>query len=210
MKKIIFSLLLACLLAGSCFAADVLMTPTAVGTDNMAIQGFYNSTPVKLADGNITIWGPKVLYGINENWDLIGKIGSVSTNVAGSNTGATEIGIGGKYTIPKSMWDTPVDMAAVLSYDSISGKDVNWSVTSVGLIACKNLRSNFDIYAALYGMMNNNKFTGGKSQNSNDFMWGFGAKYQYNKKFSGLAELMLYTMASDSYQTFSFAVQYEM
>ena len=209
MKKIVFSLLLGCLLASSSFA-DVLMTPASMGTDNIAVQGFYNSTPVKLAESNITIWGPKVLYGINDEWDIIGKVGSVSTNVSGSNTGATEIGIGGKYTIPKSKWNTPVDVAAVLSYDSISGKDINWSITSVGLIACKTLRANFDIYAVLYGMMNNNKFTGGKSQNSNDCMWGFGTKYQYNKKFSGLAELMMYTMASDSYQTFSFAVQYEM
>jgi len=210
MKKILLSVVIVGLIVSSCSAVDVLMTPAAVGRDNMSIQGFYSSTPVRLADGNITIWGPKVVYGINNDLDLIGKVGSVSTNVSGSNTGATLIGVGGKYSIPKSTWNTPVDVAAVLGYDSISGKDVNWSMLSFGLIGSKSLRSNFDIYASLYGVQNSNKFTGGKSENSNDFQWGFGAKYQFSKKLSALAELMLYTMSSDSYQTFSMAVQYEM
>ena len=209
MNKILLSLLIAGLLISSC-SAEVLMTPAAAGKDNMLIQGFYSSTPIKVADANMTAFGPKIIYGINDDWDLIGKVGSVSTNVSGSNSSATEIGIGGKYTIPKSMWDTPVDMAAVLGYDSISGKDVSQGTTYLGLIASRYLRSNFTVYGSLYGMMNNNKYSGAKSSNSNDFQWGFGGKYQISKKLSALAELMLWTMASDSYQTFSMAIQYEM
>lgn len=211
MKKIIFSLLLAGLLAGQCFAF-VLMTPPSQGTDNMAVQGFYSSTPIKLADANMTMYGPKIIYGLTDEWDLIGKLGNVTTNLSGSDHGATDIGIAGKYTIPKSRFKTPpdVDLAAVIGYDYISGNDIEWTITTAGLLGSKTINPNLDVSASVYYMMNNNKFIGGKSQNSNDCMWGFGAKYQYNKKFSGLAELMTFTMAGDSYQTFSLAVQYEM
>ncbi len=205
MKKTLLSVLIAGLLFSVC-SAEVLLVPSSMGKDNFAIQGYYSSTPVKLSDENITAYGPKIIYGVTDDIDMVGKVGSVTY----SGTGATEIGIAGKYTIPKSLWNTPLDLAAILGYDSISGKDINQGTTSIGMIASRSLRNEFTIYGALYGMQNTNKFTGSKSANSNDCMWGFGAKYQFSKKLSALAELMLYTMASDSYQTFSMAVQYEM
>jgi predicted porin len=205
MKKILLSVLIAALLFSVC-SAEVLLTPPSEGKDNFAIQGFYSSTPVKLSDSNIIAFGPKIIYGVTDDFDMIGKVGSVTF----SGTGATEIGIAGKYTIPKSTLNSPLDLAAVLSYDSISGKDINQGTTSIGMIASRLLRPDFTVYGALYGMQNSNKYTGSKSSNSNDFMWGFGAKYKFNNKLSALAELMLFTMASDSYQTFSMGVQYEM
>jgi len=211
MKNIIFSLLLACIFAGQCFAY-VLMTPAAMGTDNIAVQIFSSSTPIKLADSKMSMYGPKMIYGLTDDWDLIAKLGNVTTNLSGSDSGATDIGIAGKYTIPTSKFKRPadVDLAAVIGYDLISGKDIDWTMINVGLIGSKTLKTNLDVYAAFYYMMNNNKFTGGRSENSNNSLWGLGAKYQFNKKFSGLMEIMNYTMSGDSYQTFSFAVQYEM
>jgi hypothetical protein len=206
MKKILFVVLLvlfAGLLSSAC-SAEVLMTPAAIGKDNDAIQGYYSSTPIRLTDASIVIYGPKIIYGVTDDIDLIGKVGSVTY----SGTGATEIGVAGKYTIPKSVWDVPYDVAAVLGYDSVSGKDINQSMGSIGLIASKYLKSDFTVYGAIYGVQTTNKFNGLKSASSNDFQWGFGAKYQFNKKLSALAELTLFTMASDSYQTFSMAIQY--
>jgi hypothetical protein len=188
------------------------MTPAAMGTDNIAVQIFSSSTPIKLADSKMLMYGPKMIYGLTDDWDLIAKLGNVTTNLSGNDSSATDIGIAGKYTIPRSKFKTPadVDLAAVIGYDLISGKDIDWTMTSVGLIGSKTLKTNLDVYAALYYMMNNNKFTGGRSENSNNSLWGLGAKYQFNKKFSGLMEIMNYLMSGDAYQTFSFAVQYEM
>ena len=205
MKKILFSILISGLLFSAC-SAEVLMSPVPVGQDKVAIQGFYSCTPVKLSDENIIVYGPKIIYGINDSLDLFGKIGSATYG----GTGSTVVGVGGKYAIPKTLWNVPLDIAAVLSYDSNSGKDIAWTTINIGLIASKYLRDNFSAYGALYGMQNSNKFTGAKSQNSNDCMWGFGVKYQYNRKFGFLTELMMFTTASDSYSTFSMAVQYNM
>ena len=205
MKKILLLVLVSGFLISAC-SAEVLMIPAPMGKDYDVIQGYYSSTPVRLTDTNVVAYGPKIIYGVTDSLDVIGKVGSVTY----SGTGATEIGIACKYTIPKSTWDVPLDVAAVLGYDSISGKDINQGTGSIGLIASKYLKSDFTVYGALYAMQATNKYAGLKSSTSNDFQWGFGGKYQINKKFSALAELMLYTMASDSYQTFSMAVQYEM
>jgi len=205
LKKILFSILTLALLFSAC-SAEVLMSPMPLGQDKVAVQGFYSCTPVKLSGENIIVYGPKMIYGINDSLDLFGKIGSATYGT----TGSTVVGIGGKYAVPKTLLDVPLNIAAVLSYDSNSGKDVAWSTISLGLIASKYLRNNFTVYGALYGVQNSVKVSGSRSADSNDIQWGLGAKYQYNRKYGFLAELMMFTAASDSYSTFSVACQYNM
>jgi hypothetical protein len=209
MKRVVFSLLLAGLLAVSCFA-EVLMTAPGQGTANWAWQIFSSSTPMWSVDSTTIIQGTKILRGINDDWDFLIKIGNVTTNPSDSNTGATENGVGLKYTIPKDILDAPFDIAWVLNNDSISGKDFNQTMTSIGWIGSKAIRSYLDIYGLYYSVQTSSKITGERSETSFDVMWGFGIKYHITDKFSQLMENLTYTMSGDTYHTFCFAVQYDL
>ncbi len=49
MKKIFFAIIAVSLLAGAC-SAENLMTALPIGKDNLAIQGFYSSTDINVAE----------------------------------------------------------------------------------------------------------------------------------------------------------------
>lgn len=209
MKKVIFSLLLASLLAYSC-SAEVLMTAKPQGMGNVSWQTFTSNTPMKVVQGSTIITGMKFVYGLNEYTDFLIKAGSARDTFTDSNSSATENGVGVKYAIPKSMWDTPLDVAAVFNTDSISGKDFTQSMTTMGLLQSVKLSSGLELYSLFFAMQDSSKIAGGKSESSNDIMWGFGTKYTfYESRLSWLSELLNYTMSGDTFHTTCFAVQYD-
>jgi hypothetical protein len=207
MKKVIFLLLIARLLAGPCFA-EVLMTAPGQGPDNMAWQLFSSNTPLRVVNGNTTIFGPKFIIGMYNDVDLIGKAGSVSTNIDGTVTAASEIGLGIKSTIPKSIVDAPFDLAVVFNNDSISGKDFRQDMSYIGFLCSKSIRDYLDMYWALYSVQDTSTVFGARSETSFDTMWGFGYKYHWGETgYSTMTEVLNFVMSGDTYTTFCFAFQ---
>jgi hypothetical protein len=209
MKKVIFSLLLAGLIAGSCFA-EVLMTAKPQGAGNVSLQLFSSTTPFIRFEGNSTITGTKIIYGLNYYTDVLIKTGTCKNSFDEDNPPATENGAGIKYAIPKEWWDTPFDVAAVFNTDTISGKGFTQTMNTIGMIESGKLSIGVEIYSLFYAMQNSEKIAGQKAESSNDIMWGFGTKYTFPKSHaSWLMENLAYTMGGDTYHTACFAIQYD-
>lgn len=205
MKKTLLTFFLVGMIAGACYA-ETLTTALPLGQDNTAVQVYNSSTPVKLVSENISAFGLRVFYGLSDELDLYGKLGLGSYGGAS----ATPIGIGCKYSFLKTSDKFPADMAAMFGIDTTSGKDISMSIISIGVVASRYLKNNFTLYGSISALQNTAKYTGSKSLASNDIQWGVGAKYQATKALSFSAELMMFSIAADYYQTFSIAGQYNL
>lgn len=209
MKKIIFSLILAGLLTGSCFA-EVLMTAKPQGTGHVSLQLFSSTTPFIRFEGNSVITGTKVIYGLNYYTDILVKTGTCKNSFDEDNPPASVSGAGIKYAIPKFWWDTPFDVAAVFNTDTISGKGFTQTMNTIGMLESGKLKNGPEIYSLFYAMQNSEKMTGQKAESSNDLMWGFGGKYDFPKLHASMImESLAYTMSGDTYHTTCFAIQYD-
>jgi len=205
MRKTLLAILLAGSVCAVCFG-QVLTTALPIGTEQFAIQGFYSTTPIKAADSSLSAFGPRVIYGIAEDLDLIGKLAMGS--IAG--VGSTTLGIGAKYTFLKVAAKDPFDMAGYINYDSSSSKDYNMSTLSLGVVLSKYLRNNFTLYGLLCPLQFSAKYTGTPSVSATALQLGIGIKYQVNKKFSMLGEISTFSAEGETYTNFSVAGEYNL
>ncbi len=202
-KTFIIAILIAGLLSSVC-SAEILQTALGLGTEKFAVQGFYSSTPIKNTDSSVSVFGPRVIYGVTDDFDVMAKLGMGS--VAGLS--ASIFGVGAKFTLLKEVNKDPLDLAAMVGIDTTSAKDLSWGTTTFGVILSKYIKNNFSIYGPIGVVLNSIKYTGFPSSSSSALQWGVGLKWVANKKMSFAGEITMFTADSDTYQTFSLAGQY--
>ena len=205
MKKILLTALIAGLFVSAC-SAENLMSALPIGADKFAVQGFYSSINITALDSSLTQFGPRIIYGLTEDLDLIGKYAFGSA----AGVSSTTIGAGAKYTLMTTTKETPMDLAGIVNYESSSLKDYSMSTMGFGLEISKLVRSNITIYGLINALQFSAKVTGAKAVSSSAVQFGGGIKYIMNKKISLLGELSSFTADSETYSTFSFALQYDM
>jgi opacity protein-like surface antigen len=201
-KTVLLAVIVACFMSVICYA-ETLQTARGIGTDNLAIQGFYSSTNLQVADSSLSQFGPRIIYGITNDLDVNGKIAMGS--VAGVS--ATTLGAGVKYTLLKSASSVPIDIAADANFESTFVTGGSWSNTSFGLIFSRYLRSNISAYGILNVVMLAAKF-GGPSSTGTGLQFGGGLKFQFNKSVCLLGELSLYTVDYNAYTNFAVGGQF--
>lgn len=202
-RAMIVSVFVICLMASAGFG-DVLNVATPIGADKLAIQGFYSSTSIAIADSGLTEFGPKLIYGITPDLDIIGKFGIGS--IAGN--GATTIGMGMKYTFLSVSANNSFDLAGLINYESAAAKGVSMGHSSIGVIISKLINPGLTIYGVSNLIMSSVKVTDVPYSTGSGIQIGGGLKYEIDNRYSCMTELTIYGVDGQSYSTFSLGLQY--
>jgi hypothetical protein len=203
LKKIIsLAIIVACFMSVVCYA-ETLQTARGIGTDKLAIQGFFSSTNLQVADSSLSQFGPKIIYGITEDFDVNGKIALGSVGA----TSATTLGGGVKYTFLKSASRDSVDIAATANFESTFVSGGSWSNTTFGVIISRYLRNNISVYGILNYIMLASKFSGPSSTGAG-LQFGGGLKFQVNRRLNFTGEISLYNVDWNAYTNFAVGGQY--
>jgi hypothetical protein len=205
-KTIILSLIVAALAASSCFGGEVLSTGTTIGVEKFAIEGFYSSTSFQLADTSVIQYGPRVVYGLTSDLDVICKLGMGS--VAGVSL--STLGAGLKYGFLKVSANDSVDLSGLINFESVSANNYTLSNASVGIVASKDLKNNFTIYGLANLISTTAKVTGLPSSSGTGIQFGAGFKVQASPNTAFMSEISVYNVDSNSYATFAVGLQYMM
>lgn len=207
-KTLLFTILIASLLSSVC-SGELLNTALSIGEGNMAIQGFYASN--SLAGDAASQFGPKIIYGITNDFEIVGKLG-MGTWISKSST---TLGVGGKYTFVRANKQTPVDIAGFINYETASSTGLTLSTMAFGAIFSKAVRKDIQLYGIL-GITNVTydwKETVGTvtfktSFASSALTLGGGIKYIVNKDVSLLGEISTYSADGSAFSTFALAGQF--
>lgn len=204
-RSLLLTVLIAIIFSPVCFAGNLLQTGLPIGAEKFAIQGFYDSN--SMAGNSASSFGPKIIYGVTEDFDVNAKLGMGSY----SGVSASSYGIGAKYTFLRVAEKDPMDMAGYVNYETISVTGVTFGTTSFGAIMSKTLRSNFTLYGIL-GIVSlgyDYKDAGIKiSYSATALQFGLGAKYEIKKGISLLGELTTYSAEGQAFTSFSFGAQF--
>ena len=206
MKRSLFlTVLIAIIFSPVCFGGSILQTGLPIGAEKLAIQGYYDSN--SMAGNSASSFGPKIIYGVTEDFDVNAKLGMGSYG----GVSASSYGIGGKYTFLRVAEKDPMDVAGYVNYDTISVTGVTFGTTSFGAVMSKYLRSNFTLYGML-GIISvgyDYKDAGIKfSYSATALQFGLGAKYELKKGISALGELSTYSADGQAFTTFSLGAQF--
>ena len=132
MKKTILALAIIMVFAASSFASVSFMTANGVGAGKWDLMGAYgtahmgaiaNEPAQSPQDLDVTSLGIKGTYGMMDGLDLVVGLSSdnymnlKSSELDATQTSGDTIGIGVKYSIPKSVNMTPVDAAVLVGYE---------------------------------------------------------------------------------------------
>jgi hypothetical protein len=196
----------AVLAASSCFGIEVLSPGTTIGAEKFAVEGFYSSTSFQLADTSIIQYGPRVVYGITADLDVICKIGMGTAMGLNSST----IGGGLKYAFLKVSANDSVDLSGLINFESVSANAYTMNNTSVGIVASKDFKNTYTIYGLANVIMTSAKVTGLPSSSGTGIQLGAGFKVQVDTKTALMSELSVYNVDSNSYATFVLGLQYMM
>jgi hypothetical protein len=157
MKKTILALAIIMVFAASSFASVSFMTAPGIGAGKYDLMGAYGSAHMgaiansdEPQDMDLTALGLKGTYGIMDGLDLVVELSSdtavnAKTNLDITQTSGSTIGIGVKYSIPKSVNMMPVDAAVLVGYEQTAlgfkSPTVSTTATSyaLGLILSKQM-----------------------------------------------------------------------
>lgn len=204
-RSLLFAVLIAIIFSPVCFGGSLLQTGLPIGAEKLAIQGYYDS--VSIAGDNSSQFGPKIIYGVTDDFDVNAKLGMGSY----AGVSASSYGIGGKYTFLRVAEKDPMDVAGYLNYETFSIAHVAYTTTSFGAIMSKYLRSNFTLYGMLGIVSSAYDITivGAKySSSATALQFGLGAKYDIKKGISCMGELTTYSADGHAYSTFSLGAQF--
>jgi hypothetical protein len=203
-KTIILSLAVAALLASSCFGIEVLSTGTTIGAAKCAVEAFYSSTSFQLADTSIIQYGPRVVYGITGDLDVICKLGMGTV----SGVRVSSMGGGLKYAFLKVSANDAVDLSGLINFESVSANAYTLNNTSVGIVASKDLKNTITVYGLANVIMTSAKVTGLPSSSGTGVQLGAGFKLQLNTSAALMSELSMYNVDNNTYSTFVLGLQY--
>jgi hypothetical protein len=203
-RSIILSLVVATLVASSCFGIEVLSTGTTIGTSKCAIEGFYSSTSFQLANTSIIQYGPRVVYGLTDDMDLTGKLGLGTAAGLNSST----IGAGIKYALVKDTSDNAVNISGLVNFETVSANSYTMSNTSFGFVVSRDLKNSIILYGLANVILTSAKVTGVPSSSGTGLQIGGGIRGQINAQTSLMGEISLYNVDSNSYATVAFGMQY--
>ena len=203
-KTIILSLVVAAIVSSSCFGIEVLSTGTSIGAEKFAVEAFYSSTSFQLADTSIIQYGPRVVYGITGDLDVICKLGFGTAAGINSST----IGGGLKYAFLKVSANDPVDLSGLINFESVSGNEYTLGNTSVGIVASKDFLSNIVIYGLANVIMTSAKVTGLPSSSGTGVQIGAGFKTQIDTEKAFMGELSMYNVDNNTYATVALGLQF--
>jgi hypothetical protein len=162
MKKTILALAIIMVFAASSFASVSFLTAPGLGAGKFDLLGVYATSHMgSIANNDIdpqvmdlTSLGIKGGYGIMDGVDLLlgysadSAVNLKSSDIDGTQTSGNTVGIGVKYTLPKSVNMLPVDVAVLVGYEQSAlgytpalGPKVSESLTSyaLGVILSKEI-----------------------------------------------------------------------
>lgn len=205
MKKAFSLALIAVLLTSATCFGEILNTAVPLGQDKLAIQGFYTSS--SFADNNASQFGPKIIYGITPDFDVIGKLGMGSY----AGVSASTLGIGCKYAFLKIKKGDSVDLSGYVNYETYSITSVSLYQLGFGAIISKEVRKNITLYGVLgiTQLSYDYKDLGVKvSYSASALTFGGGARFEINKDLALLAEITTYSADGSSFSTVGLGGQY--
>ena len=202
-KTIILSLIVAVLVASSCFGIEVLSPGTTIGAEKFAMEGFYSSTSFQLADTSILQYGLRAVYGMTGDLDVLCKLGLGTAAGLNSST----IGAGIKYAFLKVSANDAVDLSGLINFESVSGNSYTLGNTSIGIVASKDLKNTITIYGLANVILTSAKFTGLPASSGTGLQIGVGFKQQINTATAFMGEMSMYNVDYNSYATVALGLQ---
>jgi hypothetical protein len=203
-KSIILSLVVAALVASSCFGIEVLSPGTTIGAEKFAMEGFYSSTSFQLADTSILQYGLRAVYGITGNLDVIAKLGLGTAAGLNSST----IGAGIKYALLKALDNDAVDLSGLINIESISANAYTMNNTSLGVVVSKDLKNTITLYGLANVIMTSAKFLSVPLSSGTGLQIGVGFKQQINTVTAFMGEISMYNVDYNSYATVAIGLQF--